>query len=236
MNEKATNGLIEAHIHILPGIDDGSDSVETSMAMLRTLISQGVTEIIATPHYYHHREKSLEHYLDKRQRAFEKLQAAMKAENIDIPFRLGAEVSIERGISEVSGIEKLAYTNSDVILLEFPYDRYQPWMEDEIYNISSAYQLKVIIAHIHRYLTLFTAKDLDHALSMDVIFQVNNEAFGSFREKRFVQKLLKEEYPIIFGSDSHNVGERKPNWDLLLKKCKAEYIENGMSLLREHLN
>ena len=51
--------MTEYHCHILPGIDDGAKDVETSLEMIETMKSQGVDRIIATPHFYAHREKSI---------------------------------------------------------------------------------------------------------------------------------------------------------------------------------
>lgn len=96
--------LTEYHCHILPGIDDGSDSVETSLQMVEMMKAQGVERICATPHFYAHREKSVDDYLQKRQAAFEQIQGQTAVTDI----HLGAEVAIEHGISELSGIEKLA--------------------------------------------------------------------------------------------------------------------------------
>ena len=44
--------MIDFHTHILPGMDDGSRSVAESIAMLRAQAEQGVTTVIATPHFY----------------------------------------------------------------------------------------------------------------------------------------------------------------------------------------
>ena len=110
--------LTDHHCHILPGIDDGSKNEDMSLEMIRQMHAQGVERIVATPHFYCHREKSVERFLEKRQQAFSKVKS------LDIPIkdiRLGAEVAIEHGISEVSGIEKLAIEGTNYILLEFPY-------------------------------------------------------------------------------------------------------------------
>ena len=44
--------MLDIHTHILPGIDDGSQSIEESIAMLGKLAEQGVDTVIATPHFY----------------------------------------------------------------------------------------------------------------------------------------------------------------------------------------
>ncbi len=43
--------MIDIHSHILPGIDDGARNFEESVGLVRELAAQGVTDIIATPHY-----------------------------------------------------------------------------------------------------------------------------------------------------------------------------------------
>ncbi|HRR75508.1 MAG TPA: capsular polysaccharide biosynthesis protein [Ruminococcus sp.] len=222
----------EHHCHILPGIDDGADSVETSLAMAELMKEQGVGRIVATPHFYAHREKSVERFLKKREEAFRALKKSSPAVGDII---LGAEVAIENGLSKLPEIEKLAFQGTDVILLELPYRAYSHWMSDEIYDISTKFGLKVVIAHIHRYLDYYSKSDYEEILSAKAVFQVNNEAFGSFRERRFVKKLIKSGLPVIFGSDSHNMGSRKPNWDLLAKKADGKLIEESDSFIDKHI-
>ena len=222
--------MIEAHIHVLPGIDDGSDSVETSQKMMEILQQQGIDQIIATPHFYAHREQDVETYLAKRQAAYDALG---RPANV----RLGAEVRIEQGVSQLPGIEKLAFEGSDLILMEFPYAKFAPWMIEEVYNVADFYGLTPIIAHVHRYFDFFTDDQIDRVLAMsDVIFQANNEYLETRKEKKMIKGLLKGGYPMIFGSDAHNLKERRPNWDLLVKKTKSVYIDEAMELLRKHFD
>lgn len=216
--------MTESHIHILPKIDDGPESVEMSLKLLEMLKEQGIEQIYATPHFYAHREKSVRDFLQKRQKSYEKIGSP---ENI----HLGAEIAIEHGISELPDLEKLAFQGTNLILLEFPYTGYSSWMEEEIYNISAEYKLKPVIAHIHRYMDIFSREQMNSVLKMKAIFQVNNETFGSFKQRNFVRKLIKNGYPIIFGSDSHNLLDRKPNWDLLRKKVSADILENSEKIL-----
>ena len=67
--------LTDHHSHILPGIDDGAKNVEMSLEMIRALKQQGVERIVATPHFYAHREDGIDAYLQKRQHAFDTLMA-----------------------------------------------------------------------------------------------------------------------------------------------------------------
>ena len=221
--------LTEHHCHILPQIDDGSNSVEMSLEMIKMMRSQGVERIIATPHFYAHRERNdIKTYLAKRQTAYDKI---VQADNSNSDIMLGAEVAIEHGLHSVPDIDKLRIADTNYILLELPYAGFQHWYLDEITDIAYEYKLTPVIAHIHRYLDYYSKAEYEEVLKLDAIFQINNEAFGNFKERRFVKNLIKEGYPYLFGSDAHNLTDRKPNWDLLQKKVKTNVIDGAEVIL-----
>ena len=221
--------LTEHHCHILPQIDDGSNSVEMSLEMIKMMRSQGVERIIATPHFYAHRERNdIKTYLAKRQTAYDKI---VQADNSNSDIMLGAEVAIEHGLHSIPDIDKLRLADTNYILLELPYAGFQHWYLDEITDISYEYGFTPIIAHIHRYLDYYSKSEYEEVLKLDAIFQINNEAFGNFKERRFVKNLIKEGYPYLFGSDAHNLTDRKPNWDLLQKKVKTNVIDGAEVIL-----
>ena len=94
-------GLVEMHAHILPGMDDGSKSVEMSIEMLHRLAEMGVAEVCATSHYYAG-QNSVTMYLERRAMALEQLREAVGAQD-DLPCILpAAEVAYFRGVEEHS--------------------------------------------------------------------------------------------------------------------------------------
>lgn len=220
------------HSHILPEIDDGSKSAEESVQMLEKLSEQGLERVVATPHFYAHREESVESFIKKRKSAYEKLCR----KNIPVKeIYLGAEILMESGISECDGIEKLAIEGTNLILLEPPYYDCPKNLTDEIYSISYDYKLKPVIAHIHRYIGLYEKSEIEELLKIDAVFQINNQAFRNFREKHFVKSLIKEGYPLVFGSDCHNMTSRIPDFDVILKKGKLkESIERSDKIFEEY--
>lgn len=220
--------LTEYHCHILPQIDDGSKSVGMSLEMISMMRTQGVGRILATPHFYAHKEESAAKYLDKRQEAYNKL---IEADSSCSDILLGAEVAVEHDISKLEGIDKLRLADTKYILLELPYAPFASWYIEEIDDIAYEYGLRPVLAHIHRYLDFYSKSEMQEVLKTEAILQFNNEAFGNLKERRFVKSLMKEGYPYIFGSDAHNLTSRKPNWDLLKGKVKPEIIENAEVLL-----
>ena len=229
MTRKENKALLtDYHSHILPGIDDGSRNVEMSLGMIEILSSQGVERIAATPHFYAHRENGVSAFLKKRDYAYQKLMQAQPAVSNII---LGAEISIEQGISELADIEKLAYEGTNYILLEFPYTGFSDWMCDEIDNIAYNYDLVPVIAHLHRYLNDYSKSQIEKILSLNAVFQFNIEAFEFHFTRKFIKSIINSGSDFVFGSDCHNLKERKPNFDLLLKKAKPEWITQSNQLL-----
>ena len=220
--------ITDYHCHILPGIDDGSRNTEMSLEMIRMMRKQGVEKIVATPHFYAHRERSIERYLEKREMAFQKL---LEADPTNAGILLGAEVAIEHGISQLDGIEKLSLGNSNYILLELPYGPFAPWLLEEIDVIALETGYTPVIAHINRYLDYYNKRELESVLQVRAVFQFNNEAFGTWGQRRFVKSLVKRGLPYVFGSDAHNITSRKPDWDVMRSKVAREILRGAEILL-----
>ena len=223
--------LTDYHCHALPGIDDGSVSPDMSVKMLTVMKSQGVERVVLTPHFYSHREMSVDDYLNRRSKAFGAISKKLPVKNVF----LGAEVAIERGISELDGIKKLAIEGTKLILLELPYGDYARWMSEEIYNIACETGLTPVIAHVHRYTHWYSKEEMTEILDTQAVFQVNAEAFEKMKSRRYVNKLIKNGIRPVFGSDAHNIDLRRPNFDLLKKKVSGEIIRSSDEVLDNYM-
>lgn len=210
------------HCHILPQIDDGSRSVEMSLKMIKMIKEQGINCIVATPHFYAHKDQSVKQFLTKRETAFEKI----KKDSL-LPILLGAEVAVEQGISMFTDIEKLRIADTEYILMELPYVPFSNWILEEIINLSYEYNLTPVLAHIHRYIDYYGKSEIAELLKINAVLQFNNEAFCNFKERRFVKSLIKEGYPYVLGSDAHNLTSRKPNWELMRSVIRQNVINSA---------
>ena len=220
--------ITDYHCHILPRIDDGAKSVEEALTMIATLQSQGVAKIIATPHFYAHREKSVERFLEKREKAYQSLLAENKA---CAEILLGAEVAVEHGLSKLSALEKLKLGDSPYMLLELPFQKPEPWIWEEIEEISLACKITPVIAHLHRYAGLYTKADFEKILESGSMIQINIDAFGTFRERKIAKMILKSNAHYLFGSDCHNLSNRKPNFDILQKTKYHKYLNSVENII-----
>ena len=84
------NAVTDFHTHVLPGIDDGSASIEESLEMLRSLGQQGASRVVAVPHFYANYD-SPDRFLKKRAAAVEALTGVMAGQAALPELYFGAE-------------------------------------------------------------------------------------------------------------------------------------------------
>ena len=207
------------HCHILPGIDDGAADLDVSRGLLQMQAAQGVRTVIATPHYRHH-QQSVRRFLENRQAAYE--EVAAHAFDGMPHILLAAEVALERNLSEVKDIAALGCAEMNTLLIELPlFESYHKWMAEEIEEISYRTRKQIMIAHLDRYVDMYSTKDYADILNIpDAIFQFNLSTFSDRKAKKLLKQLVKDEYPLVFGTDCHNLTGRKSNFDVLGKQMK----------------
>lgn len=203
--------IIDFHSHILPGIDDGSASVEQSVAMLRAEAEQGIRHVIATPHFYAQHDKP-EEFLRKRLEAENLLRGAMEAEPGLPKVSIGAEVLYFAGIADSQILPQLTLAGTGYILIELPMP---PWSErvyKELENIWRKRDLTPVIAHVDRYITpLRTYRIPERLAELPVLVQANAEFFLQRATKKMALRMLKQGKIHLLGSDCHNMSDRAPN-------------------------
>ncbi len=225
---------IDFHSHILPGMDDGARNPEMSKQMVELLASQNVNVIFATSHFRKHKDK-IEDFCRKREFSYSLLNDFLDNDLLS-RIRFGAEVAVERNLCEMEDLAALAYENTNCILLELPYRPYASWITEEITNISYEHGLIPVIAHVDRYAQIYSDDDYREIFSIDgAIFQVNNEGFLQKSSRMLIKNMISEDLPFILGSDSHNMGDRMPNFDIPGKYLKKYTMNSYAADLRDYI-
>ena len=203
--------MIDFHSHFLPGIDDGSDSISVSMAMLDAWRSQDIATVVATPHFYAEHNNP-ERFLRRRDEAFGLVQEVIDKMSItSFPdIKLGAEVRFFDGISRFDGLSELCLEGTDLLLLEMPFHTWTSRMIDEVGLIASSTGIMPVAAHIERYFD--QPRHLVNAfLDLNIFFQSNAEFFLEPSTSRKAMKMLKKGVITFLGSDAHNMDRRPVN-------------------------
>jgi len=224
MDEK---GLVEMHAHILPEMDDGSKSVEMSLAMLQKLAEMGVTAVCATSHYYT-RQNSITMYLERRAVALEKLRSAIP-EGSGLPRILpAAEVAYFRGLEEHHP-ERLCIENTRTLMLEMPFSEWTDQQAEAVTVLSLDMHFDVVLVHPERFcFSRGNRRKLEELAKLPLSLQVNAETLLHWRTRKQGLELLQLTSRPLLGSDCHDMSRRPPNLkggrDTVLRKLGEKFL------------
>ncbi len=227
--------LYDFHSHILPEVDDGSRSIEQSIAMLDMLRNSGVGTVVATPHFYYNKT-NVDRFLTKREAAYQRLTEAT-GEKKGVQIRKGAEVLLTTDIPNLDGLEKLCIENTAYILIELPYSYWSSWVYRAIDEIAFR-GLKPIIAHIDRY--SWAGDDcIRKIFDLNCLIQLNTDAVIDKHIRKKAFKYIKNGEIHLLGSDAHDDKRRPPRFteamEILRKKFGPDiervFEENSLYVL-----
>lgn len=211
------HGIIDWHSHILPGIDDGSHSVEMSLQMLLECKRQGVQYILATPHFYPDYDKPALFFQRREEAAALLKHEQRRNESINnIEIRLGCELAWYSNIGSMSIIEQFCIQGTNLLLVEMPFEQWEDRHIVEVEKIISRGIIPVI-AHPERFLRYQKDKKyLKRLLGMPVVWQFNAESllgsgFPARIKRAKVIKLMRKTRRMVLGSDMHNTKTRPQN-------------------------
>ena len=221
--------MIDIHSHILPGIDDGAETFEDSVNIVCGLVSQGVTDIIATPHYVDETKYTVPY--DENKILLENLRAGLDSKGINVNIFLGNEIYINDKIPEL--LEKNIITtlaDSKYLLIELPLNgEYQSY--EDIFADLMERGYNVLLAHPERYeITQEKYQTLVDLCDMGVLLQCNlGSVIGKYGKgaQKLVKKLAKEKRIFAFGSDIHHPN-RNNFVSLAQKKLSKFYDEKSL--------
>lgn len=203
--------ISDIHSHILPGIDDGSSSLQESLALLRLEAEQGIRRVAATPHFYPQRDTP-EDFLKRRARAETLLREELQKEAHLPEISIGAEVYFFTGISQSAILEQLTIGSGRYLLLEMPMAPWSDAMYREMEGIYTNQGITPIIAHVDRYISPFRTHGISERLAqLPVLVQANASFFLKRSTRSMAIRMLRTGKIHVLGSDCHNLAYRRPN-------------------------
>lgn len=214
--------MVDIHSHILPGLDDGSRSMEQSLEMLRIAYAEGIDTMIATPHNMPGKgcpsRETVERKLDR-------LAEEAAKEGIPVELLMGTEYFFRQEVLEIlEQGQGILLGNTDCVLVEFNPGEEKRYIVNGIAQIMELDYVPVI-AHVERYMSLME-KDFETIREMrarGALIQVNcGSVIGDFgsKAKKHTRELLKKGLVDLIGTDAHSDGHRAPR----MRAC-AKYIE-----------
>ena len=197
--------MVDIHTHIIFDVDDGSDTLDESIAILRQASRSGVTDIICTPHYI----DGVNYDKEKVVRNFEKLKNETKFQDIPINLYLGNEVIVYGNIIDTLEDERVdTLAGSKYMLIEFPMNSDVSYISDTIYEMKLK-GITPIIAHPERCECFRKHYDrIREAIEEGAYIQCNTGSLlGKYGKTavKIVKKMLKDNLVHFFATDTHSV-------------------------------
>ena len=232
---------IDIHSHIIPGVDDGSRDMETSIALLQMAAETGTTDIIATPHVI---DVSTTLTWDAIRRHVETLQKEADAREIPIRIYPGAETELNWDLLELirEDHSRFCLAGSRYCLMELPSLMLPPNLEDMIYELQLM-DIVPVLAHPERQMQLMEQPEkLLNLLQRGCVAQSNGGSLtGVFGQRAHdnVHRLLNRDMIAFLGSDAHNLRHRTTNLkgarEKLVKHWSEEMGEELLSVRPRHI-
>ena len=220
---------VDFHSHVIPGIDDGSSSLEESLKMLQLWIDMGFKKIIASPHvitalYPNTKDIILSQMYH--------LKEVIHDKKLPIEFEATAEYRLDfEFLERMEKGELIPFGRGNFILIELPFQKPAFSIEEIIFEIeTTGYQ--PILAHPERYLYLSADfKKYQAMKDRGLLFQLNANSLNGLYNglvKRTAEKLIKNNMVEFICSDAHYCQHLTEMNKLLKNRHFNMLVESGM--------
>lgn len=207
------NSFIDFHNHCLPSFDDGSKSIDESLAMLRQAVASNITLIYVTPHSIP--DSIFDPSLEEIRAKIEIIESLICEHQLPIQVKYGSELRVnEHTLERIYDKNYIPYEDTDYVLLELTHQNIHSNVVNDIIDELHYQQKKVLIAHPERY---FLDKDeaLQHCqkwLKQGVYLQINRTSLLKDhhpQEREVAQALFNNALVHIIASDAHSAQNRR---------------------------
>uniref|UniRef100_A0A7C5ELG0 protein-tyrosine-phosphatase n=1 Tax=Desulfobacca acetoxidans TaxID=60893 RepID=A0A7C5ELG0_9BACT len=219
--------MIDLHAHILPGVDDGPQTLEESLEMARQAVADGITVMVATPHLF--RRKSVERGAWNQpadlRLGVEILNRHLADEGLGLKVLPGCEVPLFPEILEFLKQGRLLTLNDGgrYLCLELPDTVIPPATEDIVFQLSSQ-GITPILSHPERNPIFYqNPARLKRLISLGCLSQITARSLtGGFGwgVGRFTKKLLRQGLVHVMATDAHSAKHRPPILSTAFRKLE----------------
>jgi protein-tyrosine phosphatase len=196
--------LIDSHCHILPNTDDGAETVAMALQMARLAASEGISEIVATPHYAQLERTSPRADVERRVREF---QERLDDAGIAVRMLSGSELYLTPESPKLGDNGELVTINGGhYILVETAFHEYPRYVDEVLFQLQ-ARGLRPILAHPERY-AVFSADpgQLEPVVQRGIYTQVTaGSLLGHFgkKAKSAAEQMLTRGLCHVVATDAH---------------------------------
>lgn len=226
--------MVDLHHHLLPGLDDGSPDLATSVRMARMAAEDGITHVVCTPHASHRYEFSPAAV----ETALGELREAIARHKIALTLGTGCDfhLSYDNVRDAIADPAKYTINHHEYLLIELPEFGIPPMLNDILYDLRLG-GITPILTHPERNATIVgNPAMMAEWLRSGLLVQVtaNSVTGGMGRSaRRVAHELLKNRWVHFLATDAHNLTGRPPVLSAARKVVAKHYGDDYATLLCE---
>lgn len=204
--------MIDIHCHILPDIDDGPSNWDVSIEIAKKAVSEGITNIVATPHWIQGTNWETDSGEVKEKTAL--LNTLLNNQNIPLTVHPGMEAAITEGLDKlIKNGEVLTLAGTNCLLLDMPYGSLPYGIEIILSNLVSN-SIIPVIAHPERNTDFQSNPGIVKKFKdIGAMIQITSTSFmGSFGDEARTCAISFSKMNVIdfIATDAHSVNKRPP--------------------------
>lgn len=203
----------DIHSHVVPGIDDGSPSVERSVELVGRMKEWGLEKLIVTPHVT---QDTFENTPEIIEEAYGNLRRGLDEAGVDIEMDHSAEYRIDEMFVEQLEAGMVRRLHGEFLLVENSYIQEAYNLDQILFSISMK-GFRPILAHPERYMYYYGKQNrYDELHGKGILFQVNLLSLAGFygkEPKKIAEMLIDKGYVDFLGTDLH----RRTHADMITK-------------------
>lgn len=222
--------IVDIHSHTLPGMDDGSKSMEETMEMLRIASDNEITDMIVTPHFKKGRKNAPPAVILERVR---KVEQEARRQGIPISLYPGNEIYYYSDVEDILEAGQICTLNhSEYVLVEFAPSESFVYIRNALDSLNGM-GYSPILAHVERYECMLKDwQNVEQLRALNVEIQVNASSVTGkvgYKVKKFVHRLLGNQLVDYISTDAHDSEKRTPDvqkcLEYLHKKYDSAYVD-----------
>ena len=217
----------DLHSHLLPGIDDGVQTMDEAITLVRGFAELGYTKLITTPHvmqdFYRNEPETI-------LRLAEELRNRIKELDIQVDIEAAAEYYLDEGlVDKVEQNKKLLLFGDNYLLFETSFIDKPMYLDEFIFTCTSK-GIHPVLAHPERYAYIHNNPNLlDELRTRGVLLQVNANSISGYYSKevrKLARKMIDERKISFVGSDCHS----EKHMEVLKNTVNDPYFKKACSL------
>ncbi|MDN4166819.1 capsular biosynthesis protein [Cytophagales bacterium LB-30] len=217
----------DMHSHLLPGIDDGASTIETSLILIERMQALGIRQCVTTPHIMGDFYRNTPEIINQK---LKEVQVALREHSSSFVIQAAAEYHIDDFFMNLlEKPEPLLSFGKRYVLVEMPFMSISIMWKEALFALQSmGYQ--PILAHPERYVYFHeNERYVQDFLDRGVLMQINLNSLTGYYSKparKLAEKLIDKKAVHFVGTDCHHIG----HLEVLEQLAASKYLKKLQAL------